>query len=147
MVKGITGASGIDHKVEVLGKCGNATEMKPTGITAVVGSECILRNCKNCEHLGADDDGGDPPSDHYNVCEKIEDKELDPNFPYFTEQPCHVPGFWAYMDHDEELKKMFDEDMEKSSNFDRTYARFKEKYIKQEVVPSVDPRHQVGPGD
>ena len=96
-----------------------------------------IRNCLNCEHLGDDADppGGDEITPHSpsGMCclltfEKVEE-ELDntfrPGFPFETEQPCHVPGFWQYLSTEEYAIIM--DDPEK---LDEIYAQFKEKYLK-----------------
>jgi len=102
----------------------------------------IIKNCENCALLGAD---GDEPERSFAVCKLTycnSDDEDDitnkPGFPFQTEQPCHVPGFWQYLDKDSELAEMFDKEMidvtfnasikTNDYSYDKTYHRFVEKY-------------------
>lgn len=106
----------------------------------------IVRNCHNCDLLGSDGDGpeynGSWPVCELTYChedESVEDNTDKPGFPFDEEQPCHVPGFWAYLE-DPELKEMFDKEVEESDakthgpTFDKTFARFMEKYRSEEVT-------------
>lgn len=102
----------------------------------------IIRNCHNCEHLGSDGDGeeynGSWPVCNLTYCngdiEEEDDNTNKPGFPFKTEQPCHEPGFWQYVENDEELSAMIDKEMSKTSEsedgptFKKTLERFVEKY-------------------
>jgi len=65
--------------------------------------------------------------------EGVIDNTDKPGFPFATEQPCHVPGFWQYLEHDAELSKMLAEEMASGSSCDATFERFKEKYCQEAV--------------
>lgn len=115
-----------------------------------VESLIIIRNCENCELFGSDDNGDYPEfAISWPVCNKtycqnldegIEDNTDKPGFPFTTDQPCHVPGFWQYAALDQELSALFDAEVQETSTseelgkFDKTYARFKEKYGLQNKV-------------
>lgn len=103
----------------------------------------IIRNCESCDLLGSDGDGpeynGSWPVCHLTYCNSdIENEEDDntnkPGFPFKTEQPCHIPAFWQYIELDEELKAMFDKEASETQDepngisFEKTFARFVEKY-------------------
>lgn len=103
----------------------------------------VIRNCPNCDHFGSDGDGpeynGSRPVCYLTYCnENIEKEEDDntnkPGFPFQTEQPCHVPGFWQYVEQDDELSKMLSKEITETGkndgpSYDKTYDRFKEKYL------------------
>lgn len=101
----------------------------------------IPRNCLNCELLGSDDNGADPPasvswpvcSKTYLDCEESEDNSAKPGFPFESKQQCHVPGFWQYLGQDKQLHDLFYLEMKETDGekFDKTYQLFLEKYIGQ----------------
>jgi hypothetical protein len=107
----------------------------------------IIKNCKSCGHFDFDyyDNDGDSIEEisfpfcalTYNITEEKDDNTYKNGFPFQVEQKCYVPGFWYYVDHDEELSAMFDEeitrtslsDNEEDTNFNNTYKLFKERYL------------------
>lgn len=103
----------------------------------------LIKNCINCDRLGSDGDGpeynGSFPVCHLTYCnEEITNEDDDntnkPGFPFETEQTCHIPGFWQYLDLDPELKEIFDKEAEETAeskegwSIDKTYKKFVEKY-------------------
>ena len=91
-------------------------EQQATG-TAKDETPVIPKNCLTCNRLGFDDDGGDYVAHSWPVCLEtylvngVVDRTEMEGFPFENEQPCHIPDFWKYLELDEELGALFDEEM------------------------------------
>lgn len=95
-------------------------------------------NCKICTYYRAEEIGdSDFGAVYSDTLTCSEDEDLNPeteeyitDFDYESEKKCCIPDFWSVIEKDEEIKKLFDEEVQLTGDLAprNAYEKFKEKF-------------------
>lgn len=101
----------------------------------------VTKNCKNCFHFEREEVGDSdflPVLAERETCSKLYDthpdsEEIMEDFDRDIPRSCCVPNFWSIVEKDDDLKRMFDSEVDGISlDFPRTLEEFNKRYNGQQ---------------
>ena len=93
----------------------------------------FIKNCLNCARLNVEYPYEMTTYGAFNYCEESKGKDNLKSFPFKSEQKCNTPNFWAILEIDEALSKIYDEEMKHDDmETPRAIKYFKDNYLKGE---------------